>query len=147
MSIYKEEKLCIYDENEIDQSNARIQKSKPIARSSSKLRLEHSKKKFYFNKQGLCLWNIDQCPGSATSRPQGQGHKSMNFVPRERSRHMEYVCKISNPYLLPSKVIFELKVFWIYVKGQCHKAKMCFQWKGLVTRNTHLKYKSPISYG
>ena len=43
MSIYKEEKLCIYDENEIDQSNARIQKSKTIARSSSKLRLEHSK--------------------------------------------------------------------------------------------------------
>mgnify|MGYP001266383232 CR=1 FL=1 len=44
MSIYKEEKLCIYDENEIDQSNARIQKSKPLARSSSKLRLEHSKR-------------------------------------------------------------------------------------------------------
>ena len=43
MSIYKEEKLCIYDENEIDQSNAGIQKSKTIARSSSKLRLEHSK--------------------------------------------------------------------------------------------------------
>ena len=29
MSIYKEEKLCIYDENEIDQSNARIQNRHP----------------------------------------------------------------------------------------------------------------------
>ena len=68
MSIYKEDKLCIYDENEIDESNARIQKSKPIARSSSKLRfstqkMSQRKKRIHLiidNIRGLlCIQNVD----------------------------------------------------------------------------------------
>ena len=38
MSIYKEEKLCIYGEQQINQWKCKKSKMKPIAKSSSKLR-------------------------------------------------------------------------------------------------------------
>ena len=44
-------------------------------------------------------------------------------------------------------VMIKVKVFRMQVKGQSQDKKNWHQWKGLVTRNTRVKYESRICYG
>ena len=44
--------------------------------------------------------------------------------------------------------MLKVKFFQKWVKSEGHEVKkMCFQQKGLATRNTHVKYESPIYFG
>ena len=57
--------------------------------------------------------------------------------------------KYQSPITYHLKVIPNVKVFEKWVKGQGQRSRgqqFWYQWKGLVTRITHVKYESPITY-
>ena len=76
--------------------------------------------------------------------------KSKILVPKERSFHKEYTCEIWKPYLLVKKLWPRLSFFSKVGQNSRSRSQSqkfwCWQ-KGLVTRNTHVKFESPIPYG
>ena len=91
----------------------------------------------------MCLWNTD-VPGW-----QHQGHKVKIFGTAGKvlsdGKHMWNIKALS---VTVTKLWLRLKFSKCRSKVTVKvKVKIWYWWKGLVTRNTHVKYESPISYG
>jgi hypothetical protein len=69
------------------------------------------------------------------------------MVPLESSCNNEHTYEIRKPYHLPFKRYGQCSSFWKV--GQISRSRgqnVWYQQKGLVIRNTHMKYESPITY-
>ena len=67
-------------------------------------------------------------------------------VPLERYGHMEHICQIWMPSLLQLESYGQCWKVGQRSRSGSHVQNSWYRRKGLVTRNTHAKYESPISY-